>query len=295
MTGMRFSHIEPRAIFWARHLLNRVVKRRLQEGPRLCAFPDDLIGREIAVVGTYEAAGLAAMQWLCNTGVVESAATSVFLDIGANVGVYTIPLAPLFAQTLAFEPHPIISRVLALNADINDLSGVVVVPYGLSDIDDVAELSEGVPGNLGASSLERATSTTRKHLIRLRRGDDVVREMTDKSVALVKIDVEGHEPRVVAGIPRLLHRDQPIVAFEANDDAHNQQIMDLLMELGYVRFLALDWSPSIPWLWLRVAALTLVGAKTVLKTVNGLDDAKYSLVFALPSSAAARWEQLPKY
>lgn len=290
MTGMRFSYTEPLATFWTRHLLNRLRKRPAQE-LRLCAFPDDLIGREIAVAGTYEAAGLAAMQWLCDTGVVQSPAASVFLDIGANVGIYTLTLAPRFAQTLAFEPHPVVNRVLELNADINGPLDVSIVRCGLSDAECIAELSEGVPGNLGASSLERATAAARKYAIHLRRGDDVVREMTKSTVALVKIDVEGHEPKVIAGLSQVLCRDQPVVAFEANDDMHNQEIADLLASLGYVRFLALDWSPSIPWPWLRVIVLTLAGAKTALKPVDDIRRTKYSLVFALPPDAAARWEQ----
>lgn len=288
---MRFSHVEPLATFWARHLINRL-RKRLPQGLRLCAFPNDLIGREIAVAGTYEAAGLAAMQWLCDTGVVQSAATSVFLDIGANVGVYTVPLAPRFAQTLAFEPHPLVNRVLELNVDINGLPHVSIIRCGLSDTERTAELSEGIPGNLGASSLERATDSARKYAIRLRRGDDVVREMAKSTMALVKIDVEGHEPKVIEGLSQVLRQDQPVVAFEANDDVHNQQIADLLAGLGYVRFLALDWSPSIPWLWLRVAVLTLAGAKTTLKPVDDIGHAKYSLVFALSPAAAARWEQV---
>lgn len=297
MNRVAFTHIESRRTFWARHLLHRMVASLKRRGRnlttyRLCAFPNDLIGREIAVTGTYEGAGIAAIEWLCEHGVIENTQQAAFLDVGANVGIYTVALAARFGSVLAFEPHPVTSRVLALNVSINDLRNVVVLDYALSDSDATAELCEGDSDNLGASSLERGTDATKRYTVTLRHAASAVRETTAAPVALIKMDVEGHEPKVVAGLWRLIAEQQPILAFEANDHVHNQRLVEQLSQLGYERFLALDYCPAIRHLWLRVLVLTLAGVRHELKPVSNLDDARYSLVFALPSRAAARWDCL---
>jgi FkbM family methyltransferase len=258
----------------------------------LCAFPCDLIGREIAVNGTFEAAGIAAAQWLCEQGVVVGSERSTFLDVGANIGVYTVALAQSFSRVVAFEPHPIVNQVLALNIAINDLGNVTSCDYGLSDTDSKAELWEGGTGNMGMSSIDRGIGTGASYAIRLRHAATAVRETTDLPVAFVKIDVEGHEPKVVAGLRTLLAEQHPVVAFEANDAVHNDDILGQFRDLGYTMFLALGYSPRVKSLWFRVAALTVLGVRTTLKPVSELRGASYPLVFALPPRAAAKYASL---
>lgn len=90
----------------------------------------------------------------------------------------------------------------------------------------------------------------------------------------------------------MLAEQLPVVAFEANDGTHNQRLVELLSTLGYTRFLALDYHPSIRYLWLRVLVLTLCGVRHELKPVTNIVGVRYSLVFALSAHAAARWDTL---
>ncbi|MGN6312911.1 MAG: FkbM family methyltransferase [Rhodanobacteraceae bacterium] len=289
-----FSFFEPRRVFWMRGLLHHLIialnRRGHNNHPyRLCAFPNDVIGRDIAITGTYEGAGIAAIEWLCDRGIIENPAGSVFLDIGANVGVYTVAVGSLFAKVLAFEPHPVISRVLALNVDINNLHNVKQLNYGLSDNDGAAELWEGDSGNFGGSSIERGIGRGKQHTIALRHGSTAIREATDLPVSLVKMDVEGHEPKVIAGLEGLLVKQQPVIAFEANDPTHNGDLLTLLRGAGYSMFLALDYSPAVPFFWGRVAMLTLGGVRIRFKSISSLEGKRYSMVFALPPCAAKRF------
>lgn len=298
MSKTSFEHVELRRAFWARHLLHRVAaglraRQRDQVPYTLCAFPRDLIGREIAVDGTFEAAGIAAVQWLCGRGVIIDPEHSTFLDVGANVGVYTVALAPGFSRVLAFEPHPVVNQVLALNIAINNLGNVTLCDYGLSDSDSNAELWEGGTDNLGMSSIERGVGSGTSYTVRLRHASTAVHEATDLPVAFVKIDVEGHEPKVIDGLRTLLAEQQPVVAFEANDAVHNNYLLEQFRVLGYGMFLALDYRPSLKPLWVRVAALTVLGVRTTLKSVSNLQGASYPLVFALPPRAAAKYVDDP--
>ncbi len=294
MNDSHFLHVEFRRTFWMRHVLHRMVRHLKGRGqfpvePRLCAFPNDLIGRELAVAGSYEAAGIDAVRWLCDNGIVEKPEGSAFLDIGANIGIYTASLAHRFAEVVAFEPHPITSLLLELNTRINSLANVSVQPYALSDADGYAELADAGFDNVGASSLERGRASGMNHRVKLRQASVAVRDITNRRVSLIKLDVEGHELKVVMGLADLLREQHPIVAFEANSPEQADSLPEILRELGYVQFVALDYWPVVKSLALRVLLLTLLGVRHRLSSVTHLGGRQCSLVFAFDSAAAERW------
>jgi len=72
------------------------------------------------------------LEWLSNL-----TKDSVLLDIGANVGMYTVVAAKVYkAKVFAFEPEPINYSILVKNIILNDLSEQVLsYPAGISDFD----------------------------------------------------------------------------------------------------------------------------------------------------------------
>ena len=61
----------------------------------------------------------------------------VFLDIGAHVGLYSLPAAGRVGETgrvIAFEPHPSNRGLLEENIDRNEVENVTVVPAAVSDL-----------------------------------------------------------------------------------------------------------------------------------------------------------------
>ena len=62
---------------------------------------------------------------------------SILLDIGANVGMYTVIAAKIYkAKVFAFEPEPINYSILIKNIILNNLSDLVSsYPAGISDLD----------------------------------------------------------------------------------------------------------------------------------------------------------------
>lgn len=290
---------ERRSIFWARHLAHRLVRRLKSEGAfphgvRLAAFPDDLIGRELALAGTYEPAGIGLIRWLCQSGVVSSAEETAFVDVGANIGVYSLQLNDNFKEVIAFEPHPITCKILKLNIDLNGARNIRVEQIALSDSCGVADLMDDFGDNIGASSLEDGRSnelTGCRNTVTLEPGAQAIAQVTSHRISVVKIDVEGHELKVVEGLAPLLARDRPILAFEANSPAASGQLEARLRELGYMEFVALDYIAAIPWLWLRVIFLTSFGVRYTARSIHTLSG-KYSLVFALQAEHAEKWKRL---
>jgi len=85
-------------------------------------------------------------------------AQSVFVDIGANAGIYTLTAAGTGARVIAVEPNPVVLQRLQYNLAVNDLSArVVTVQKGVSDAKGVFDLVLD-DTNLGGSSLVAARS-----------------------------------------------------------------------------------------------------------------------------------------
>jgi FkbM family methyltransferase len=136
-------------------------------------------------------------------------ATTVF-DIGANVGLFTYVAACRApqARVLAYEPNPdlavLIERNLARNGwapraavrreGVSAHSGVMAFYMHAIDVESSFE-----PGRAPRSG---TASTMNVSVVAL---DDVFEsESIDPATAVLKIDVEGHEMRVLDGLERTL-------------------------------------------------------------------------------------------
>ena len=125
---------------------------------------------------------------------------SVFIDIGACVGDYTILLAKMNKQCFAFELVSDNFKTLQKNLELNGLQKKVKqYPYGLGDADYSASFTFD-PVNTGASRINKVKkSITEK--AEIRKLDTLMNEMAiDKNEHIfVKLDVEGMEAEVIRG------------------------------------------------------------------------------------------------
>jgi FkbM family methyltransferase len=149
----------------------------------------------------------------------------VVLDVGANMGTFTIPLAkanPRFTFH-AFEPQRIIYYQLCANTFINGLDNVYNHEIALSTVSDsvTVQLPDySTEANIGAFSIDEET---RSNNYECQTADKFVSIQTEplddlnyKNVRLLKIDVEGHELEVIkGGIKTLKANKYPPIIFEA--------------------------------------------------------------------------------
>jgi len=157
------------------------------------------------------------------------------LDIGANVGHYTARMSELVGpagRVIAIEPVPETFAALAANARRFRFDNVTLVNMAAVD----------TPGVCGLSVPNWPDGTPNGYLARIDPSGSIgcLAVRVDAlelpaPVRLVKIDAEGHEPQVLAGMHGLLLRDAPIVILE-----HNIEGEKLLESLGY----AIDF-PSV--------------------------------------------------
>lgn len=282
---MKYNFSESRLHYFARNLLNLIpviVRSRAEKGRyRVCAIPNDLIGRSFAASGAYEAAGIAAVEWFCHSHAILKPESTTFVDVGANIGTYTLPLSFKFRSVIAYEPHPVTFKILSLNIEINEIENVQAVNCGLSDKNGRSLLYEPSHENIGAASVEHPNGGA-AYPISLLHASEAIRELQNSPVSFIKIDVEGHECKVIEGLSDLIMEQHPVIAFEANDLSKNQGLMQALRGIGYSKFIALDTKLRLGNPWLRALILLIFGVKYRLRQVEDISKREYSLVFALP-------------
>ena len=148
---------------------------------------------------------------------------ALVLDIGANIGAHTLPLAQFVGpdgRVLAFEPTDFAFRKLSRNLELNpELRKRVTASHCFLTSAD----AEAVPSKIYSSwPLSEETGLHAKHLGRemrtesaLARGlDSVLAEIRDHRVQLVKLDVDGFECDVLRGATMLLRNIRPIFVME---------------------------------------------------------------------------------
>jgi FkbM family methyltransferase len=125
----------------------------------------------------------------------------VFVDVGANVGTYAMPLARHIGESgkvIAIEPHPVTHARLAFNCAASGFAQVVLVAAAAGATD--GELMIETDGdNLGASHIVSGTRSGSAIRVPSRRLQRILGDAGASHVDALKIDVEGYEDRVLTG------------------------------------------------------------------------------------------------
>lgn len=142
---------------------------------------------------------------------------SVFVDVGANIGLYTLKAATVAGRVIAIEPGAEAGALLRSNVALNGFDNVTVVAKALSDSVGRATLHHVAVGeDPQAFSLLSDPSAVAGESVPTTTLDALAGELALPRVDCIKMDVEGAEDRVIAGGTAVLGRDRPVVIFEAN-------------------------------------------------------------------------------
>jgi FkbM family methyltransferase len=161
--------------------------------------------------------------------------TSLFVDAGANIGVHALRLAAARPEmdVLAFEPNPRLHALLQDNVRANGFRHVTVEPIALSDRDGVGPLYLS-PSDMSAS-LEAGFESAHAGVVNVPVGT-LDRYLADRGAPnrrfVLKLDVEGHEPAVLAGASATIRRCRPDIIAETTAPLPPATI-ELLYRCGY--------------------------------------------------------------
>lgn len=162
-----------------------------------------------------------------------NALPGLFLDIGANSGLFSLMVASLGqTSSIAFEPFPKIHELLKCNIELNQFSDKIQTErLAISNI--TGQLKFYVPTNIGlietSASLEPNFKNQHSDIIDVESStlDDYLQAQGLKEcpISVIKIDVEGHEPAVLEGAFKTIQKYRPIIIAEilrtANFDYFN--------------------------------------------------------------------------
>ncbi|MHC4403011.1 MAG: FkbM family methyltransferase [Planctomycetota bacterium] len=198
---------------------------------------DNWMGREIVEHGVFEQITTRLLTDLVKPG-------DHVLDVGANIGYFTVLLARSAGPTgrvWAFEPVAGYRRSLEWHLERNELaSQVVVVPWGLSD--STGRCAIAVGDSSATFHWTSAEPPSGEETVELKPLDEVRTELGIERIDLVKLDVDGHEPRFFRGAIDTLRRFRPPVVMEfaqnclhvAGSDV--RQLSRQLEEIGYILY-----------------------------------------------------------
>jgi FkbM family methyltransferase len=165
----------------------------------------------------------------------------IVLDIGANVGMYTVPMAKKVKNVYACELDPLNIAILKENLFLNSiLDKVIILPFacgGSADVvnvkfrdlayGDALQLIEG-----GDSQDTRFGSKTHTSSVLQFSLDDLFTLLKLKQPNKIKIDVDGNEHTVLQGTKRLISGANEIYFEDSMSDAC-REVTDFLTISGF--------------------------------------------------------------
>lgn len=167
------------------------------------------------------------------------------LDIGANIGVWSVELARGFdGYVHSFEPIPKIYRQCCANLFVNNVNNVSANNFGLSDVPAIVSMMTPDARNLGASRIVSDTvgdnSVKEKINVKTLRDYAIETDNVGQSlgeISLIKIDVEGHEINALTGGQEIIEKNKPVIFFESwqmpSNAEKNKQLMSCFIAKSY--------------------------------------------------------------
>lgn len=183
----------------------------------------NFVDRQIAFYDDYEDRQLGALLTAIRAG-----ACDLFLDIGANIGFYSVIVAlNCSSEVIAFEPDQRNSRQLGANLLMNRLIGRVrVVTKAVSSRTGPIRFQPSPDASTGQSSIRAQDDGIEVEAIRM---DDLVNH--ENKTIFIKIDIEGHELEAIKGMSRLLARNKVFIQVECFDH-HIAELTSTLAGMG---------------------------------------------------------------
>lgn len=194
-------------------------------GAKFRADFEDMVSREIAL-RNFERAQLDGMIEAC-----KRRKPVLFIDVGANAGLYTCVLVAggLVPRALLFEPDRRNLERLRDNIGLNGIeSRTDLRPVAVSAKAGRLRLVPGPGSNTGTSRLNAAVDAD-GYDVDVVALDEVFIE-SGKTIAL-KMDVEGHEVEALRGMERMLRENAGVVQIETSEA--RDEVMKIMAGFGY--------------------------------------------------------------
>lgn len=156
--------------------------------------------------------------------------TDVAIEVGANIGALTVPLARRCKKVFAFEPQPESYNLLCSNLSCNGIKNVDFFPYAIGANDDVVNIPsleeiQTIGGDYCGAEVGSGSCTVEQRSL-----DNIT---FSSKINFIKLDCEGMELEVLQGAEKLIKRDWPLLYIENNRPAKSASLIEWLVDRGY--------------------------------------------------------------
>lgn len=208
---------------------------------------NDALGKILLSEGAHELSVLQVSEFI-----LKNSAHKSILDIGANIGTYSIPLALAFPEkrVYSFEIQKAVFYQLCGNVFLNRVSNVDVLNIGISGTEgvlDIPKIDYSKCWNVGGYSINDAalrvhrTDFPNQTIVGTEPAQVTTLDTLQSAIAdiaLIKLDIEGHEIEALKGGHGLLEANGfPPIIFECWEFEWFREQKDALFaylrEMGY--------------------------------------------------------------
>lgn len=198
-----------------------------RHGPMWVLEGDAYVGRALELYGECSEREVELLGQILKPG-------AVVVEAGANIGAHTVPLARACApgRLYAFEPQQPVFQALCANLVANGITNVTALPEACGEAEGrvrMPAIDYGAPQNFGSVAVLDADSPMPGHEVRLTTIDG----LNLAACRLIKIDVEGSEPRALRGAAETIRRCRPVLYVENLVAEQQQEVISLIDGFGY--------------------------------------------------------------
>jgi FkbM family methyltransferase len=152
--------------------------------------------------------------------IYENYSSGVMVDVGAHKGNHSLFFSQIFDRVISFEPEENNFKCLRANLKLNDIKNVITFNMALSDKQRKIKLTQEHKNNSGSFKIFGSGKTEAYKM------DDIV----SSDVDYIKIDVEGHQEKVILGAERIIEENRPVIFVEGFcpilESKHNYKLID---------------------------------------------------------------------
>ncbi|MCJ8282345.1 MAG: FkbM family methyltransferase [Rivularia sp. ALOHA_DT_140] len=153
-----------------------------------------------------------------------------FLDIGANIGYYSLLVSPYCRSIYAFEPD--LRSIPALKKNAEKVDNITIIQEAVYS--EVGEMQFDITRSPELSGLNIKSKQSANYInVKVNTLDNFANKHPDLTITAIKTDVEGADTEVLLGGKNLIEQQQPLILSEAFPDS---RVLKFAKELNYLIF-----------------------------------------------------------
>lgn len=201
-----------------------IFAKRIFNGNHIFIYPNCTISSQFIYTDMPDREEIEILRSYCDKN-------TIFLDIGANVGAYSMMISDVVGGVYAFEPHPFIAGRCKMNFLLNNINESNVKQIALSD----KEGEVCFTNDIDVSAMNKISESSNGIKVKTKTLDKFASEenLLVEHDYVLKIDVEGHEIPVLKGAEEFF-KTRNIKAFMIEIfDTTFDETKDVIESYGY--------------------------------------------------------------